>query len=370
MQVEHLTANHRKEWNSFAAQEPYFALLQTWEWGEFKERLGWKVYRIAIREQGRIIAGAQMLIRSLLSELASVAYIPRGPIGNWLEAPIASQLLSELHRVARRHRAIFLKIEPPLINDPAIDQTLQRHQFHPSPYTNQPRASLILDLQPSLDDILRKMRRRTRDLIRISAQKGVVIRIGSGDDLASFFKLMKITSQREHFPSRTRAYYEQEWLSFTGNKHNILLLATYQDQLLAAHIAYYFGAHAASFHGCSIIDHEKLHPNYLLYWEAIKWAKEQGCRSYDLWGIPDEVGQASSNGAGVPISDRTDGLWGVYRFKSGFSKNIAYFIGAYDYLYSPLLYSLVTNRLFNLGAEDRFSVMIDSLAPLKLSMSS
>lgn len=51
MQVKHISANQREEWNAFAAREPSFALLQSWEWGEFKENLGWKVYRIAVLEQ-------------------------------------------------------------------------------------------------------------------------------------------------------------------------------------------------------------------------------------------------------------------------------------------------------------------------------
>jgi lipid II:glycine glycyltransferase (peptidoglycan interpeptide bridge formation enzyme) len=140
----------------------------------------------------------------------------------------------------------------------------------------------------------------------------------------------------------------------------VLLIASYQDKLLAVHMAYRFGEHAAFFHGGSNIDTAKLHPNHLLVWEAIKWAKEQNCCTYDLWGIPDEVGQASYEGLKLPISNRTDNLWGVYQFKSGYSKNVAYYIGAYDYVYNPPIYKLITNRFFNLNTMDRFSVMLDS----------
>jgi len=360
MQVKHLTANQREDWNAFAAQEPSFALLQSWEWGEFKERLGWKVFRIAVQEQGRIIAGAQMLIRPLPSRLVSVAYVPRGPIGNWLDQRVASLLLSELHRVARLHRAIFLKIEPPLSYNPTIDRTLQHYHFRLSLYANQPRATIMLNLQPGLDDILLQMRRRTREYIKYSARKGVSVRVGGRDDLPSFYNLMQITGRRGHFPSRARLYYEQEWQAFADHSQSVLLMATHQDQLLAVHMAYRFGDQAAYFHGGSSNDHTALRPNYLLVWEAIKWAKEQGCRTYDLWGIPDEVGQAVSEGKELPAPDRTDGLWGVYQFKSGFTKNVVYYVGAYDYAYSPLLYTLITNRFFNLEAMDRFSVMLDS----------
>jgi peptidoglycan pentaglycine glycine transferase (the first glycine) len=361
MLVTYVGSERREEWNSFLKREPSFGLLQSWEWGGFKEKLGWKAFRLAVEEQGQIVAGAQMLIKPFPMKLGSVAYIPRGPIGNWLDNEIASQLLSELHRVSRRHRAIFLKIEPPLLNDPAIDCKLQQHQFRPSIYTNQPRATIYVDLTQNVDDILRKMRKGTRYNINHSVRKGVTVREGSREDLGAFHDLMRITGRRAQFSTRSRFYYEHEWQTFANDKQVALFMAFYQDQLLAVHMAYYFGRHAAYFHGGSSTEYAELWPNHLLVWEAIKWAKAQGCHTYDLWGIPDEVGQAISSGKERPVSDRTDGLWGVYRFKDGFSKNIVYYMGAYDYIYRPLLYKLITNKLFNTNTLERIMAWMDGL---------
>lgn len=362
MEVVQFIGNLCDEWNAFASREPSFSLLQSWEWGEFKEKLGWKVFRIAVQDQGQIIAGAQMLIKPMIANFISVAYIPRGPIGNWQDKRITPLLFSELRRVASVHKAIFLKIEPPQLYDPFIDQMLQVNQFHPSIHTNQPRATIIINLDTSLDEIFQQFRPTTKQRIKCSAEKGVVIRVGGIDDFPSFYEMMRITGKREGFPSRTRNYYENEWLSFAGNKHCVLLMATYQDELLAVHMGYRFSNHAAFFHGGSKFDSAKLHPNHLLVWEGVKWAKEQGCKTYDLWGIPAEVGQIVSQGNVPPKSDRTDGLWGVYQFKRGFSKNIVYYMGAYDYALNPLIYKMITSKLLNIDAMDRFSVMIDTFA--------
>jgi lipid II:glycine glycyltransferase (peptidoglycan interpeptide bridge formation enzyme) len=351
--------DQREEWNNFVTQEPSFSLLQSWEWGEFKKKLGWKVYRIAVQEAGRIIAGAQILIKSFPAGVFSFAYIPRGPIGNWLDEHTTPLLLSELHRIARAHRSIFLKIEPDLVYDPTIDGLLQQYHFVSTSYTNQPRATLILNLFPSLTDIWQQLRPTTKQRIRACVNKGVTVRIGSDDDLASFYNLMRITSKRGKFPSRTRSYYEQEWLALARSDQRALFMATYQDQLLAAHMVYRFGNHAAFFHSGSLPDSSKLHPNHLLVWEAIKWAKELGCHTYDLWGIPDEVGHIVSKGKAPPVSERTDGLWGVYQFKSGYSKNVVYYLGAYDYIYQPLFYKMITNKLININTMERFFNLID-----------
>jgi lipid II:glycine glycyltransferase (peptidoglycan interpeptide bridge formation enzyme) len=77
-------------------------------------------------------------------------------------------------------------------------------------------------------------------------------------------------------------------------------------------------------------------PNYLLQWEAIRWAKSQGCCEYDLWGVPDvDLATLETN-----FTSRNDGLWGVYRFKRGFGGELKRSIGPWDRVYNPFLYRL------------------------------
>ncbi len=365
MTIVSLTETRRKAWNTFAVQQPFFAMIQSWEWGEFKEKLGWRAVRLAIEEQGQILAGAQMLVKPVPSGLVSIAYVPGGPLGNWQDKAMMSRLLAELVRVARQHRAIFLRIEPAHLNNPATNHFLHSQGFRSNPYTNQPRATIILDLTQDLDDVLKQMRKKTRQYIRRAARKGVTVRAGDHKDLPAFYDLMRITGQRSGFSPRIRDYYEYEWQTFARNGQVALFLAYYQDQLLAGRMAFCFGNRAAEFHAGSSNEHTDLRPNYLLAWEAIKWAKAQGCCTYDLWGIPDEVGQAVYEGRNLPKEKRTDGLWGVYRFKSGFGKNVIYYIGAYDYVFSRPLYWLATNRLLKNSILDTIATRLDLLRQIK-----
>ena len=85
-------------------------------------------------------------------------------------------------------------------------------------------------------------------------------------------------------------------------------------------------------------------PTYLLQWEAIRWAKQKGCKVYDMWGIPDfPEGELEDQ-----FMTRSDGLWGVYRFKRGFGGKIVRTVGAWDRVYRPMLYKLyelLTHRI-------------------------
>ena len=81
-------------------------------------------------------------------------------------------------------------------------------------------------------------------------------------------------------------------------------------------------------------------PTYLLQWAAITWAKQQACTDYDLWGIPD----ADPATLEAEFQTRGDGLWGVYRFKRGFGGEIVRSVGAFDFVYKPVLYRVYKLR--------------------------
>ena len=75
-------------------------------------------------------------------------------------------------------------------------------------------------------------------------------------------------------------------------------------------------------------------PTYLIQWEAMRWAAGQGCIEYDLWGAPDE----DESSLEAQFKTRSDGLWGVYRFKRGFGGDLKRSVGAWDKVFYPNMY--------------------------------
>jgi len=355
-----ISSDQQEKWNAFAYQGSTFGLLQGWEWGAFKEKLGWEVKRIAVEEGDKITAAAQMLIKYLPGKLASIAYIPRGPLVDWSDDETLQCLLNEVHRVARQQHAIFLKIEPPIRKTIEYQEQLQKLSFRASAKTNQPRNTIILDITPEPDALLLQMRQKTRQYIRRAEREGITIRIGSSEDLHAYIELMHETGKREHFPARSEKYYENEYEALSQKGECALLIAQRDGKLLAARTVCFFGSHAAEFHAGSVGGSDNLHPNYLLVWEAIKLAKSKGCVSYDLWGIPDEI-EGNVELDEPSYLQRRDGLWGVYRFKSGFSRNVISYIGAYDYVYAPLPYAIAATSLIGNESFERIAVWVDSL---------
>ena len=321
------------EWNSFLSDLPESHLLQSAEWGELKTSFGWTLERV---QEGA--CGAQILFRTLPLGY-SIAYIPKGPIGPWLP-----DLLPHLDRICNAHRAVLLKVEPDSAIDPKLENDLRSNGFNPSDQSIQPEQTLIIDLSGSDEELLGRMRQKTRYNIRLAGRKGVVVR--PWNDLDGFGKMMQETGNRDEFGIHTSSYYKKAYELFHPINACELFLAEYEKQPLAAIFVFAFGKRAWYLYGASSAIERNRMPTYLLQWEAMKWAKQQGCTEYDLWGVPTEDEETLER----EFTSRRDGLWGVYRFKRGFGGALHQTAGAWDRPYiQPLyyLYQLISSRIWN-----------------------
>jgi len=315
-------------WDAFVCQDPRGHLLQTWAWGELKKGFGWFPLRLLITADGAPIAGAQVLYRQLGP--LRIAYIPKGPILAQEDPQAISLLWEAIHQRSRRLRAILLKVEPEWYAEETWkQQELSRLGFKPSFQCIQPRRTIIVDLSPQEEEILARMKPKWRYNIRLSFRKGVQVRQGGLKDLPIFYRLMRITGERDGFGIHSEAYYRRALELFGPDDRVALFLAYYQEEPLAGLMAFAFNGSAWYMYGASSNKHRSRMPNHQLQWQAMLWAKGKGCQKYDLWGITDE----SSPGSAA--------LAGVERFKAGFGGKTVRYIGAYDYIYSKPLYWLL-----------------------------
>jgi lipid II:glycine glycyltransferase (peptidoglycan interpeptide bridge formation enzyme) len=320
-------------WDGLVAAAPHGHVLQSWAWGELKAGFGWRTQRVAVGS-----AGAQVLYRPLPAGLGTIAYVPRGPFADLSDLPALGVLLDQIRPLARQQRAICLKIEPNLEDDNALVERLQSLGFRPSPQTIQPRRTILVNLDAEPEALLKRMKQKTRYNIRLAGRRGVMVRQGNEADLAAFYRLMETTAQRDGFGIHSEAYYRTAHQLVVPSGHGCLLLAEHESQLLAGLVVFALGDTACYMYGASANEGRKLMPTYLLQWEAMLWAKERGHRFYDLWGVPDEDGATLE----AQFTERSDGLWGVYRFKRGFGGQLVRTAGAWDLVYAPLRYRLYT----------------------------
>lgn len=312
-------------WEQFLAEHPEAHILQTAAWGALKAEYGWKPHYIRCGQ-----VGAMVLFRRLPLGL-TIGYIPRGPVGmgDW------AKLWLEVDELCRQEHAIFLRVEPELWT-PYAERELSHllPGFVRSKQTIQPPRTILIDLQPSEEEILMSMKSKTRYNIRLAEKRGVVVKPSL--DVGSFHKMMMTTGERDAFGIHSLAYYQRAYDLFSPQGACVLLTASYEQQVLAGLMAFAHGDTAWYFYGASTDEERNRMPTYLLQWEAIRWAKNRGCKVYDLWGIPDHPESELEE----HFMERSEGLWGVYRFKRGFGGEVRRTIGTWDRVYSPRLYKL------------------------------
>jgi peptidoglycan pentaglycine glycine transferase (the first glycine) len=334
-------------WDTFVAVQPDAHVLQTSAWGALKARFGWTDERVGLAGEDGLVAGAQVLYRRLPAGLGHLAYVPKGPLVDWADEEQVRALLAGLDRAVAARGAIALTVEPDLLDEPSHRERLCELGFRPSPFDAvQPRRTLVVDIFPDQDKILAGMKSKTRYNVRLAGRKGVVVREASEADLAAFNALMAATAARDRFGVHTPAYYEVAFQLFVPQDRARLLLAEVEGEPVAALMVFALPPRAWYFYGASGDAHRNKMPTYLLQWEAMCWAKSLGCTTYDLWGVPDSDEERLE----AEFKERTDGLWGVYRFKRGFGGRLVRSVGAWDRVYAPLRYRLYR---WMLGVRDR-----------------
>ncbi|MEW5868699.1 MAG: peptidoglycan bridge formation glycyltransferase FemA/FemB family protein [Chloroflexota bacterium] len=328
------------EWDAFVSQYPEAHLLQTGAWGELKAAFGWQVVWIGgPGEAGQAPRlGAQVLFRKLPLGF-SLAYIPKGPVGGgdadepWQEW---RALWPEIDAACRQRKAVFLKVEPDLWEagrEETADSPAQPRGFRYSLQDIQPARTLLVDLSGDEEQVLARMKQKTRYNIRLAQKKGVVV--SPSADLETFHRLMLQTGSRDAFGVHSLAYYQRAYELFHPHGNCELLMAEYQGEPLAALMVFARGRRAWYFYGASAEVQRERMPTYLLQWEAMRWARGRGSAVYDLWGVPD----ADEPTLEANFTRLTGGLWGVYRFKRGFGGQLRRASGPWDRVYQPLLYA-------------------------------
>jgi lipid II:glycine glycyltransferase (peptidoglycan interpeptide bridge formation enzyme) len=333
------TINDPQVWNNSLRTMPYAHILQTWEWGEFKRvTTGWNPLRVAFRQGENVVAMASIGIRQIGP--LKVMYVPKGPAMDYENAGLYTEVFDYLQRLARQNFAVWLKIDPDVVaargvpNEPddvlylpgqSVIHALQSRGWQLSGDQVQFRNTITLDLRPDEDALLAQMSQNTRRKVRTAEKKGVTVRAGTVNDLDMLYSLYKTTGDRDGFITRPLDYYRQAWERFMQAGLAHVLIAEAEGMAIAHVILFHFGRACWYFYGASANEQRDKMPNYLLQWEAIRWAKAQGYEVYDFWGAPDKF-------------DESDSMWGVYEFKRGFRGTVTRHIGAWDYAPYPLLY--------------------------------
>jgi lipid II:glycine glycyltransferase (peptidoglycan interpeptide bridge formation enzyme) len=307
--------------------------LQSWEWGEFKQRHGWQAERILV-EGDAGTAQAQVLFRGRFGVTAG--YVPRGPAFDGDPARLWPLLRDEIDRTGRARRAAMTLVEP---NGPmGLTSSFRQAGVALVPGHQQPGRTVKVPLGTD-DEILGQMKQKTRYNVRLAQRRGVVVEARGIDAVDEFYTLMQDTSDRNEFGIHSIEYY-RDFLNVMGDRA-VLLFASVDGGVVATTLmAVRFGHEAIYMYGASSTENRANGAAFLLQFTAMQWARDHGCDTYDLWGIPahDPVSTPGSTGA---EGTRGDDWHGLHRFKTGFGGQIVTYPPMFERRHVPVLPAIV-----------------------------
>lgn len=300
--------------------------LQSLEWGEFREKTGVKV----IREKN-----LQITIHKVPKTSFNIGYFPKGPMPD-------KQMVEDLKRIGKRERCIFIQIEPEVRKSNQVIEKIQKLGLKPSVRPLFTRFTFKLDLTPTEEELLKNMHQKTRYNIRIAEKHGIkVVEDNSDKAFKQYLKLTKETTDRQKFYAHSENYHKLMWKTLGKNREDKnklsahLFLAKYKSETLATWIVFVFKDKLYYPYGASTTRHKEKMASNLMMWEVIKFGKKHGLKEFDMWGA---LGQNP---------DKKDPWFGFHRFKQGYGGELVEFVGNFDLVINPYLYTLypLANKL-------------------------
>lgn len=223
----------KKEFKTFADKNPEITFHQTEEWANLKKVNNWDAHYIGLEDDNKkIVAGALLLSKTLPIIKKKMFYSPRGFLIDYNNKELLKKFTEEIKKYAKTENAIFIKIDPFVEyqehdnngdivtngynNKDAVENLkslgYKFFGFNLMQDTLQPRWMHVIETKDrNLDDVMKDMESKTRQILRKNEKCGITTREITRDELPIFKDIMKHTSDRREFVDRPLSYYEAMW---------------------------------------------------------------------------------------------------------------------------------------------------------------
>jgi lipid II:glycine glycyltransferase (peptidoglycan interpeptide bridge formation enzyme) len=175
------------------------------------------------------------------------------------------------------------------------------------------------DLTPSEENLMKSFSSKTRYNIRLAQKNGVTVKEDNSDK--AFDRYLELTAEtvnRQGFYAHTKKYHKLMWESLRKAGIAHLLTATYNGEIITTWILFVWQDFLYYPYGASTEKHKNVMANNLMMWEAMKFGKKLGLKTFDLWG-------------------REEGK-GFTKFKEGYNPNVIQFMGTWDLIINKPMY--------------------------------
>ncbi|MDD3048946.1 MAG: peptidoglycan bridge formation glycyltransferase FemA/FemB family protein [Bacilli bacterium] len=387
--------------------------MQSIEWGELSKNKGLILHFVGLKDNDKLVCTALLLEKRLPFGLCYF-YVPRGYVLDYNNKEILKEFTEKIKEYAKQQKSIFIKIDPDIIlntidnKGELINQKKDNYEIidylktigyqHKGFYRNfegsQPRYSFRINLNDNWENIENKFSTTTKQRIKKAKTFDVEVKIGTRDDIETFYDLMFITEKRKNLLQHNKDYYYKLYDEFNknndvklflgkvypkkivdnlnisiksikkeldeikelkvksknisnkekelnkellGKQESLLIYNDYaikypEGLIISAHMIVFYGDKGWVLYAGNHDDLAETHANYLVYEEHIKYALNNGYKIYDQFGTIGDL-------------NKDNPLLGLHEFKRKFGGDYVEFIGEFDLVINKFMYFVFTNLI-------------------------
>ncbi len=315
--------------------------LQTSAWAEFRRKWGNEILETKY---------GILTLHKLPFTNYKIGIFEKGPMPT-------SEMVQDLIKIGKEKDLVFIKLEPNYAvrrdgmkcadRQKAVD-LLTKNGAVPGKTVFTP-STFWIDLSPGEENLMKSFSSKTRYNIRVAQRNGVkVCEDNSEKAFDRYLELTRETVSRQGFYAHSEKYHRLMWKflrqSTISNQQlpiAHLLTATYQGKIITTWILfvwngflyYPYGASTEKYkHSLAGKTGKNVMANNLMMWEAIKFGKKLGLKTFDLWG-------------------REEGK-GFTKFKEGYNPHVVEFLGTWDLVINKPMYFL-----YKIGEKIRWPIL-------------
>lgn len=198
----------------FINNHPRGNFFQTEQWGRVKSLHDWSYEQIVIENDGEVQAVCTVLFRKVPRLPFTIAYAPRGYVGNYEDKELAKKVISEIKKVAKKRKAIVFYIEPNLARNelPEFNEVLFaegfKHEGREKDNYLQTRYDGVVFFDENIADSRNQFMSKTKNLLSKAEKAPLEIVYGTDEHVKYFTKLSDETAERNGISLRNNEYYE------------------------------------------------------------------------------------------------------------------------------------------------------------------
>lgn len=269
IRIHTCTDEDRDRWDQFVLSHTECTNYHRWSWRHvFQKVFGWPAIYLLAEEDGRVrgilpLISQKCLLRSYLS---SMPHLKGG--GIVAEEPeIEKRLLASAIQAARKNNASYVE--------------LRHAKEHALPLVpRQDKVGAVLAIEKDSEQRLRRLDKKTRNLVRKSLTFGMTTEFGGSALLVEFYKVYRHNMHDLGSPSYSSHFFSEILNRFPDETR--ICIARLGDETVAVAFLLGFRRALEVAWASSYRKFLSLKPNMFLYWSILTYGAEQGYEFLDF----------------------------------------------------------------------------------------